>query len=365
MTKINGSLRLIVGFCLFMCHLNASGKEHRWTHFGLRPLGMGNAYVAVADDYNALFYNPAGLARLKEWDGEFLNPALESAQRTMKFISDLVGLAQNKSQSLGDVLKLFREQSGKYHHMALYTTPHLIFPHFGLGIGFSTSASLVTHSNINIEFDSGIRLVAPMSFAMNFMGNKLSLGATAKFLSRAGINHSFTMETLNAFTNNQTDDLIEAGYGVGMDFGLLFTPIEPMKPTIGISVTDAGGSSYSEAAQGTARTPEIRLPSVNTGFSFRPVESDRTYLLVAVDAHMINQPIHYSHKLNLGVEWGFSDIIKIQGGLKEGYFTSGFQFDVGLLNLRFTTYAVDHAPLVGTHDSLVERRYALQVKLLI
>ncbi|MEA3356018.1 MAG: hypothetical protein U9Q23_01555 [Candidatus Bipolaricaulota bacterium] len=29
--------------------------------FGARPVGMGNAFVAIADDENALFYNPAGL----------------------------------------------------------------------------------------------------------------------------------------------------------------------------------------------------------------------------------------------------------------------------------------------------------------
>ncbi len=30
--------------------------------FGARPLGLGEAYVAVADDVSALHYNPAGLA---------------------------------------------------------------------------------------------------------------------------------------------------------------------------------------------------------------------------------------------------------------------------------------------------------------
>lgn len=34
---------------------------------GARPLGMGKAYVAVADDANALFLNPAGLSLSKEW----------------------------------------------------------------------------------------------------------------------------------------------------------------------------------------------------------------------------------------------------------------------------------------------------------
>lgn len=32
---------------------------------GARPIGIGGAYVAIADDINSLFYNPAGLGRLK------------------------------------------------------------------------------------------------------------------------------------------------------------------------------------------------------------------------------------------------------------------------------------------------------------
>ena len=34
---------------------------------GARPMGMGKAFVAVADDGNAVFLNPAGLASLKTW----------------------------------------------------------------------------------------------------------------------------------------------------------------------------------------------------------------------------------------------------------------------------------------------------------
>ena len=31
---------------------------------GTRPLGMGEAFVAVADDGSAIYWNPAGLARM-------------------------------------------------------------------------------------------------------------------------------------------------------------------------------------------------------------------------------------------------------------------------------------------------------------
>ena len=33
---------------------------------GARSLGMGNAFVALSDDGSAVFYNPAGLARINQ-----------------------------------------------------------------------------------------------------------------------------------------------------------------------------------------------------------------------------------------------------------------------------------------------------------
>src|SRR3989339_443256 len=45
---------------------------------GARPLGLGKAYIGLADDVNAIFMNPAGLAQLKQWQitslqGKFVN----------------------------------------------------------------------------------------------------------------------------------------------------------------------------------------------------------------------------------------------------------------------------------------------------
>ena len=37
-----------------------------------RATGMGNAFVGLADDPSAIFYNPAGLSQLKAWHVSFL-----------------------------------------------------------------------------------------------------------------------------------------------------------------------------------------------------------------------------------------------------------------------------------------------------
>src|SRR4051812_13499418 len=60
-----------------------------------RALGMGGAFVGLADDYSALFYNPAGLARLEEshtnmWVGGQLDT------KFMKLKSDIDAASSSK-----------------------------------------------------------------------------------------------------------------------------------------------------------------------------------------------------------------------------------------------------------------------------
>lgn len=42
---------------------------------GVRPVGMGGAYVAVADDINSVYWNPAGLVQLKTKEFSFVHTA--------------------------------------------------------------------------------------------------------------------------------------------------------------------------------------------------------------------------------------------------------------------------------------------------
>ncbi|MEW6777504.1 MAG: hypothetical protein AB1405_14500 [Bdellovibrionota bacterium] len=58
-----------------------------------RALGMGNAAVGVGGDYNALFYNPAGLATIEEMEIQALAPMWESNKETLGFIGDVADVS--------------------------------------------------------------------------------------------------------------------------------------------------------------------------------------------------------------------------------------------------------------------------------
>ncbi len=364
----------------------AQANDMRWTHFGIRPLAMGNAFVAVADDYNAIFYNPAGLARLKEWDGELLNPHVEMSENTMKAIKDVRELMSGSAGDTDSVLDFLDKNTGTTHHFALGLTPHLIFKNFGFGIGIELSSTMAVHREISTDLDFGPKIVMPFAFAMNFMQDRLSIGTSVKFVAKGGVDREFSIQDISAFSQSknkeeegsttptadgeegpQLDDFFEGGTGVGVDFGMLFTPIKTMSPTLGISITDFGGTPYKKFDVGgeALGAPNARLPSVNTGLSLMPWEKNNMFLRTSVDAHAINQPAHYSKKFNLGAEWGYGKIIKVQSGLHQGEFSGGFEFDVFLFSCRFVTYTEQLGTIAGQDDKLRDRRYALQLKLLM
>lgn len=351
----------------------AQAQEVRWTHYGVRPLGMGNAFVAVADDYNALFYNPAGLARLKSWDGELFNPTVEVSQNMLSFIDKAGDLSGGGMDSTVAMLDLLEEQSGKVQHFGIGLTPHLIFNGFGFGIGLEMAGTMMFTRYPSVAIDLGPRLIAPISYARNFLEDRLSVGMSLKFVMRGGVNHEFSIQDIEAFssksdnaTGPKLDDFVEGGSGVGADVGILFTPIKTMEPTLGLSITDLGGTPYEkiDVSGEAVRAPAARLPSVNVGLSVKPIQTTGTYLMTTMDVHSANQPFSFSKKFNVGLEYGVGSVLKLQTGLHQGYLSAGMQVDVGLLNLKLVTYTEELGVSAGA-ASLPDRRYAFQFKLLI
>ena len=71
-------MKKIFYLLLILFTLSLSAEEYNMIYRGARPMGMGGAFTGVSDDENALFYNPAGLNRIKPGEGKsvVLNPML-------------------------------------------------------------------------------------------------------------------------------------------------------------------------------------------------------------------------------------------------------------------------------------------------
>ena len=106
-------------------------KAEDWTQYGLRPLGMGNAYVAVADDFNAVFYNPAGLARLNDWYLEIINPGVTFSAGALDFFNELA----TNSEGEEGIVDIIEDHAGESFTLEALASPYFVMKHFGLAIG--------------------------------------------------------------------------------------------------------------------------------------------------------------------------------------------------------------------------------------
>lgn len=346
-----------------------SRDQYDWTLFGVRPLGMGNAFVAVADDFNALYYNPAGLARLKDWKMELINPKFDISSNTYFLFKRT---QSEGNMDLAEVLEKIDEEAGKPHHIGFGIRPYYVRPGWGFSIGSETFASFITSSNgPEIETMAMTRFQVPFSHARNFLKDQLSVGLTVKLNAIAALDKDINIDTVGLLITEDGEekpdlsDYLATGLGIGFDMGVLFTPSNtPLEPTFGLSITDFGGSKWRKI-RADADKVKFLPPAINTGMSIKPYRGENSYLLFAVDTHTINRDSHFSKKISFGLEWGYSDIIKFQTGFYHGQITGGMEFDVPFFTLRLATYGVDRSPIVGKEKNLVDRRVVVQIKLLI
>jgi hypothetical protein len=238
---------------------------------------------------------------------------------------------------------------------------------------------MVFHRYPTVDLDVGPSVIIPIQYAFSVLDDRLSIGLGVKARVDGGIDHEFSIQDLEAFTTSEAKDVeedealdekssleeyVQGGRGIGADLGILFTPIKTMEPTLGLSITDIGGTNYEKFNVGgkAIDKPNMTLPSVNVGMSFKPFKVGNRYWVISSDVHAINQPYSFSKKFNLGTELSLSNAIKLQGGLHQGYLSGGLQLDFWLLKIRFATYAEEMGTNAG---SIEDRRYLLQLKLLI
>ncbi|MBU1097605.1 MAG: hypothetical protein CVV23_11635 [Ignavibacteriae bacterium HGW-Ignavibacteriae-2] len=278
---------------------------------GARAAGMGSAFTAVADDPSAIFWNAAGVARLKQ-NGVLFD-------HTEWF----AGIGYN------------------------FAAANFNLGEFGT-LGASFIISDIGEMNVNtIEEPDGT-------------GETFSVGDAAFSIAWAinltdnfsiGLNPKFVYQSIWKMSD----------YAFAIDLGVLYnTPFKGI--TLGASITNFGtkmqldGTSsvvlYDGDEESTGNND--RIPSrlqmdawdlplgFKVGLAYRPFQSGVHNLILAVDAAHPNDNYEY---LNLGGEYTFNDMFTVRGGYKsllledsEESFTLGAgikQQIMGNINIRF------------------------------
>ncbi|GIL18458.1 MAG: hypothetical protein BroJett040_22090 [Oligoflexia bacterium] len=345
-----------------------------------RPLGMGDAFVAVANDYSTLFYNPAGLARLE--NGQ-INASMDfsGSSSIVKFAKDVSDLGSAtyaddnaKYQAFGNFLqdKYGSHYSGRF---GLFEGMW-VRPNWGIAVlpmDMTVEMEIHNQGAPAIDYRAYLDTTLAYGYGADIKGvpGRLSWGTTVKFVNRGYSAKQFTALDLVADSNLFKKEDLREGYTVDVDLGMLYTPDLPAegifsmlrlaKPTFGAvirNVADYGfGSSLKLINKTPGQAPEklYRVIDIGTKWEYPSlwIFGGRGVL----DIRDIMHPYFNTRRaLHLGFEFDWSVASWWKGqyrvGLNQGYLTGGLSALFTVFRLDLVTYGED----VGYYNAPKENR---------
>lgn len=266
---------------------------------GARAAAMGGAFVAVADDASALYWNAAGIARIESDKSQLqFNHAIWPAD--MKFTQ--MGYVFHTKRIPGAIGISLRSL---YMDPMVETTAYQPDPFVGTGN----------------TFDAGY-MTAGLTYARSFT-DKFSAGITANFIHEG------------------LADLSQNTYA--FDLGTLYD-VGTMGMKIGMAITNMGTDvTFIERA--------ARLPSVfRVGTSATLIQNADQKLMGSFE---FSHPPDNSERLNVGAEYAFHNYVFLRGGYNVNYDAEGiaggvgFRFPVSFAGTADFDYAYTDMKILG------------------
>ena len=288
---------------------------------GARALGMGGAFVALADDASASYWNPAGLALLERGELLFMHSEQFGSLANHDYFGFVQPLAGDSRASVG--ISLIR-----------FSVDHILVTRDAFedvnGDGEWQPGELIYPDRF--KDDSDVEYGLLLSYAREY-SDRIFLGGNVKLLRQTLLDNT--------------------SFGMGLDLGAMFFATPDL--TVGLRLADATTSRISW----DTGTQETLAPSLSVGVRYTlsmPAALDGD-LTVAGDLHQAFDGRDEVSQLGggtdalLGVEYWFKRVVAARAGSDAGNFTAGAGLRVpGVLGGMGVDYAfLAHDDLGDTH----------------
>lgn len=309
-------LKLLASVALFSLAAGASASGLNLEGLGIRAVGMGGAFISVADDASAIYWNPAGLSQLRGSGFSF------GVYSMTPHISDRDGASNNSAldgsfdPNKGDAFPAFvaTEPSNFDDHeedwLSAATMPAFVyFKNFGrytiaggvYGVGgaYSTYDDSIYDPSNNAKIDADVfAILGLMAFNTSVgyqLTEKLSVGVGVDVLYslfRVDLDKDYHDPSENPGSYEYKAKVREWGIGLQGNLGVLYRFNE--KFSLGLDYKTGSsfdlegetrvklrgtGAPFQADEKSDSRSQFKYAPSLGIGFSYRP-NSD---LLFAVD----------------------------------------------------------------------------------
>lgn len=331
-------------------------RELPYIYKGVRPLGMGGAFVALSDDANALFYNPAGLADIKEPRFSALSLEIATNSKAYDMFTDA---ADVDFDDVPETAAFLRKHIGDIGHSAVSVFPSYARPNFAFGVVGTARANLQVrdYQYPKLAVEAFQDAAACAGYAYPLLDGDLQVGAGVKYLFRKSIDKEYSVADITSgdFEDRVEDDFTD-GSGVLLDLGVIYkigsyqVAGRPGTIQMGLSASNLIGGSLGDA--------EDLDPHIDLGVATR-IGEDLTLALDFVDLFgQMGEDDNIGKRIHFGLEYRMTETISARTGLNQGYLTLGVGLATKNIQLDLLTYAEEVGTYAGQRDN---RRYLLRM----
>ena len=212
----------VVGFLCLAYPVEAAFDQDDW---GARPVGMGGAFTAIADDSNAPLYNPAGIVQV-QWN--------EVSAMYSDLFSGLT-LYSGNSTTGNDTTTLSQSYLS-------YVSKPSRFGSFGISWANFNSTHLYREDTVMLTYAKYLGDFIPV------LDNNWSIGVNAKYLR-----HAFTLDA--ATVNDPVFQGGSAASAMTLDAGILWKPEDGEFQGWRVGLTGQNLTNPNVGLQGEDRVP--------------------------------------------------------------------------------------------------------------
>jgi hypothetical protein len=341
----------------------------------IRQRGMGGAGIALANDANALFQNPAGLSQINGLKVHLISLRPELNQAALDKSDKLSGYASDFDKNdPGAISKMIKDLVPMTlgTNFAAMPTLTLAWPGFGIGL-FSQAnafAQLLNQNTPRLELTTQADGAAYLGLAgqFNLFEQNFFAGLSAKYIIRSTAydektgNDKVVLGMADMIGGNPTFNFSTAE-GLGFDLGFLTTAETFLgKTNFGLTIKNIATTLTGQKTINNVTTnvsSEIPISStLGLAFTTKMVSDMPVVdfcvndLTVAMDYDLFSQDSSFFKRVHLGVEksviW---DLIKIRGGINQGYIVGGCGIDLLVLHLNYAYNTEAAGSEVGVKES--------------
>jgi hypothetical protein len=309
---------------------------------GARPLGMGGAFVAVANDVSTVYYNPAGISGIEK--------------------RQLLGM---HSERFGDLVN---------YNFGAYSQPSKLLdskwePAFGLGLIHLGVDDIIITNQLGFDDANGNGVLDQGESLTDENGNPFSayeslpretdnsFALMGSFAVKTGYGRvGGTLKILysdNVAGNTST--------GIGIDLGYLYRGLYFDHFDVGVKLQDATGT-YISWSTGT-NVFISPVPKVGAAYTLKSDKFNGSLLLAADAAIYFDDPRTSAQywvdgmgtDLHLGAELEFQEKVMVRGGLDAKNPTAGAGLRLGFLGFDYAY--LHHDDFDATHRVSVQAQF--------